>query len=290
MSSFSRFRIKKFEVPHWLEGQGQVHRHDSFPSVILGNHRTIEVYLPPGYDSEPERRYPVLYLHDGQNLFDSASAANGMAWEARTTADRLIQAGKLPPLIQVGIASTAERLEEFATVRDEKEQAGGRGLMYGRFVLEEVKPFIDRHYRTKPARIDTGVAGSSMGGLISLLMARHFSDRFALCGILSPSLWWSREAVFTELAGDIAWMKQMRFWVDMGTREGSNRGPVTAALKGTRRLIEVFDQGGLLPGHDYCYWEIAGGEHNEIHWSRRFDKVLLYLFGRPLLEKVNRRV
>jgi predicted alpha/beta superfamily hydrolase len=267
------------------QGQGQRRRHEAFPSALLNNARTVEVYLPPGYDNEPARTYPVLYLHDGQNLFEASESAFGQAWDAQATADRLITAGRLPPLILVGIANTPDRLDEYATVRDHREKAGGRGLLYARFVLDEVKPFIDRHYRTKPERAETGVAGSSMGGLISLLMARRFSDRFARCGVLSPSLWWKNEAVFKELAGDVGWLERMRFWVDMGTREGESPAAARTALAGTRGLIELFDHAGLLPGHDYYYWEVVGGEHNESHWAKRFDKVLLYLFGRPMRDE-----
>ncbi len=263
------------------QGAGRRERHDHFPSALLGNARTIEVYLPPGYESESER-FPVLYLHDGQNLFDPEAAAHGQVWQADRIADRLIRAGRIPPLLLVGIANTPERMDEYATVCDQDEQAGGRGQLYARFVFEEVKPFIDRTYRTRPERQHVGVAGSSLGGLISLEMARWHADQFALCGALSPSLWWADEAILSELEGERPWTERMRFWVDMGTREGPGRGPVPRSLRQTRHLIDHFDRMGLLPGHDYCYWEVAGGEHNETHWAARFDKVLLYLFGRPL--------
>jgi predicted alpha/beta superfamily hydrolase len=147
-------------------------------------------------------------------------------------------------------------------------------------VLEEVKPFIDATYRTKPDRAHTAVAGSSMGGLVSLTMARSYSQTFALCGAVSPSLWWSGERILDEIAADDhAWMKRMRFWVDMGTKEGG-RGHVPAAILRTRRLIDVFDAAGLAPGRDYYYCEVAGGEHNEAAWAKRFDKMLLYFFAR----------
>jgi predicted alpha/beta superfamily hydrolase len=254
--------------------------HDGFPSKHLDNRRTIWVYLPPGYSTERQRRYPVLYLHDGQNLFDPKLAAFGVAWDADATADRLIEQGRIDPVILVGIANTPARLDEYALYPDAREKAGGRGELYARFVLDELKPFIDREYRTLPGREHTGVAGSSLGGLVSLTMAWQFHDRFKLCGVVSPSLWWAGGRVLKDLENDPGWMKSMRFWVDMGTREGSRRGHVTPTIRRTRELVERFDQAGLLPGRDYYYWEVAGGEHNEAHWAARFDKMLLYFFGK----------
>ena len=258
---------------------GQRRRHEEFPSALLGNRRTITVALPPGYDDKSSRRYPVLYLHDGQNLFDPAEAAFGMAWDAHTTATRLALARRIRPVILVGIANTPARMDEYTYHRDARQDAGGLGSLYARFVLDEVKPFIDREYRTLPGREDTAVAGSSMGGLVSLSMAREHHERFAMCGALSPSLWWARGKVLAEYAEGGAWMRRMRFWIDMGTREGSRRGHVTPMIQNTRRLIGHLDRAGLDPGRDYYYWEVAGGEHNENAWAARFDKVLMYFFG-----------
>jgi len=262
------------------EVKGEARRHDDFYSHYLENSRTLYVHLPPGYDQGHPKRYPVLYLHDGQNVFDPRLAAFGVSWAADETADRLFVQGRIMPVILVGIANTPERLDEYAVHRDGREKAGGKGDLYARFVLEEVKPFIDSEYRTKADRLHTGVAGSSLGGLVSLTMARTYADRFALCGALSPSLWWAGGRLLKELGHDPSWMKQMRFWVDIGTREGNRRGHVTATIRQMRQLLEHFDAAGLLPGRDYYYLEVAGGEHNEAHWAARFDKMLLYFFGK----------
>ncbi len=170
---------------------GRRETHEGWYSHFLGNRRTLTVYVPPGYDADVKRRYPVLYLHDGQNLFDPARATFGVAWDADATAERLILARRIPPLLLVGIDNTPDRMDEYAYHHDAEEQTGGRGPLYARFVLEEVKPFIDGRYRTRPDRRHTAVMGSSMGGLISLSMAREHSERFGLCGVASPSLWWA---------------------------------------------------------------------------------------------------
>jgi predicted alpha/beta superfamily hydrolase len=256
------------------------HAHPGFASAWLGNLRTVTVSLPPGYHDQPHVRYPVFYLHDGQNLFEPYEAAFGTCWDADRTAARLVAAGRLRPVILVGIANTVDRLHEYAVHYDPHEHAGGKGHLYARFVLDEVKPFVDRHYRTLSDRAHTAVGGSSMGGLVSLTMARDHADRFGLCAALSPSLWWKHGQVLRELEGDRAWLRGMRFWLDMGTREGAARGHLTPAVERARRLAALFDAAGLLPGRDYYYCEVAGGEHNEAAWAARFDKVLLFFFGR----------
>jgi predicted alpha/beta superfamily hydrolase len=258
----------------------QRHYHPDFPSELLGNRRTITVAVPPGYDADQRTRYPVFYLHDGQNLFEPHEAAFGVAWLADTTAARLLHAGRIRPVILVGIANTPDRLHEYAVHAESRRDVDGRGDLYARFVFEELKPWIDDRYRTLPRRRDTAVAGSSMGGLVSLTMARSHHERFALCGVLSPSLWWAQGRLLRELAeADGSWMRTMRFWLDMGTRESGGRGPVPPDIERTRQLVDVFDGAGLVPGRDYCYWEVAGGEHNEASWAARFDKVLLYFFA-----------
>jgi predicted alpha/beta superfamily hydrolase len=269
--------MKKSAPP---QGDGEERQHLEFTSLLrLAKPRTLTVRLPPGYSAHGNQRYPVLYLHDGQNLFDPARAAFGVTWRAGETADRLTREGRLPPLILVGIDNTPERMDEYTLYHDPRRKQGGRASLYARFVFEEVKPFIDRTYRTLPQRRHTGVAGSSLGGLVSLTMAMSHAARFARCGILSPSLWWAKEAVFADVEGGRPWMHRLRFWLDMGTREDNRRGHVSAHLERTRRLTRCFDAAGLLPGRDFYYQEVAGGEHGEADWADRFDRVLLYLFG-----------
>jgi predicted alpha/beta superfamily hydrolase len=258
--------------------EGRFDTHDDFPSAFLDNRRTLTVWLPPGYEGSGDR-YPVLYLHDGQNVFDAARSASGVSWDAHVTAASLIRAGRLRPLILVGIDSTPQRLDEYAVYRDAAEKAGGRGESYARFVLDEVKPFVDANYRTLPDRRHTAVAGSSMGGLISLTMARLHPDRFALCGAVSPSLWWARCRELREAEAPGVWLGRTRFWVDMGTREGGG-GRDRAAVGRARRLVASFRAAGLVQGRDFYYWEVAGGEHHEAAWAARFDNMLLFFFGR----------
>lgn len=248
--------------------------YEDFPSDVLHHRRRVTVLLPPGYDHCKDH-YPVFYLQDGQNLFEDHEAAFGVSWRAGITTEKLILAQRIMPIILVGIGNTPARLEEYAPHGENSQ-----GLHYCRFVLDEVKPFVDAHYRTLPDRKNTAIGGSSMGGLISLYLAWHFSERVSLAAVMSPSLWWADTRILTELSGSQPWMKKVRFWVDAGTREGHRRGHVPPTVQHTRELIDRFDANGLVPGHHYYYWEVAGGEHNEAAWAARFDKVLLFLFGR----------
>src|SRR5205085_8623287 len=155
---------------------GNIKRHRAFPSKVLGNRRQVLVYLPPGYSRFSRRRYPVLYLHDGQNVFDAATSFAGTEWRVDETAQRLIRENLIEPLIIVAIANTGEdRIHEYAPtpgVIDEnakrKKRGKGWARRYGRFLIEELKPYIDKQYRTKPEAEFTGLGGSSVGALLTL--------------------------------------------------------------------------------------------------------------------------
>lgn len=260
---------------------GDIRVHASFKSEILGNRRDIYVYLPPGYAVLETQRFPVLYMHDGQNLFDAATSFIGIEWRADEHAQRLIETGRIKPLIIVGIANTPDRMNEYTPDRDESRGTGGRASDYARFLVEEVKPFIDQTYRTKPGRAHAGVAGSSLGGLVSLSICMEYPQTFSMCGVISPALMWNDGALLRQIeAGDKAWMKRMRFWVDMGTREGRQIEALHQGIARTRELISILDRAGLSPGRDYYYQEVYEGEHNEAAWAERFDKILLYFFAR----------
>jgi enterochelin esterase-like enzyme len=150
---------------------GDIRVHERFASKNLGNERRLLVWLPPGYEKDADARYPVLYMHDGQNVFDTATSFAG-EWQADETATRLIAEKKIRPLIIVAIENNGSRMDEYTLTRDEGMKAGGNGAAYLKFVAEEVKPFIDKTYRTKPDRAETAVAGSSLGGTISLELCR----------------------------------------------------------------------------------------------------------------------
>ena len=166
---------------------GDIRFHENMPSRLLKQPHDVLVYLPPRYEKEPERRYPVLYLHDGQNLFDNATAFS-QEWGVDETAERLIAEGVIEPLIIVAMYNAGEqRLDEYTPIRDGSMPGGGKGEAHGRMLVEELKPFIDATYRTRPDAASTGVGGSSLGGLVSLYLGLRHSGVFWRLAVISPS-------------------------------------------------------------------------------------------------------
>ena len=163
---------------------------------------------------------------------------------------------------------------------DGRHEAGGRGDLHARFLVEEVKPFVDREYRTLPGRACTAIAGSSMGGLASLTTAWQYPRVFGMAGVVSPSLWWGRGRALEELREDASWMRRTRFWLCMGTRRGTSAATsrrTSSGLAPPRRATPMSRV--WCPDAITCTGRSAGGEHNEAAWSARFDKMLLYFFG-----------
>jgi predicted alpha/beta superfamily hydrolase len=282
----------KFSVAAWADQfaaasvkstkTGDIRVHEKFHSKHLDNDRRLLVWLPPGYEREKERRYPVLYMHDGQNVFDAATSFTRAEWEADETTTRLIAEGKIRPIIVVAIENNAARVNEYTLTRDEQFRggvgAGGNGAAYLKFVAEEVKPFVDRTYRTKTEGADTAVAGSSLGGTISLELCRAYPQMFGACAALSPAAWWNHDELLNRYERDTAWMKETRFWIDIGTLEGD--GPKHEEyVDGVRRLERILKNAGLTADRDYAVRIIEGGQHEERAWAKRFDQVLVFLFG-----------
>ncbi len=274
---------------------GDVRYHRKFRSLNLGNERTLTVWLPPGYEGDPSARYPVLYMHDGQNLFDDATSFAG-EWHADETAAELIAQKRIVPIIIVGIENAGSaRVDEYTPTRkpvrdsDATTQAmaqpathpvameGGNAEAYARFLIEEVKPFIDANYRTMPQREHTAVAGSSLGGLVSLYLGWKHGDVFGKVAAVSPSLWWDKQRMLIAFESDNAWMRREKIWFDMGTDEGSGVNP-QQNIRNTRELHAILARAGRHEGIDFVYQEYEGARHNEQAWSQRFDQILIFLF------------
>ena len=263
-------------IPGKITLTGNVLLHKKFESSLLGNARNIIVYLPPDYDSQPDQSYPVLYMQDGQNLFDSSTAFAGIEWQVDESAQRLITEKKMQPIIIVGIYNSPDRTAEFTPFDKTPTGVPGRGSLYGRFVVEEVKPMIDRTYRTLPDRADTGIAGSSQGGLITLAIAHDHPDVFSKVAVLDPWLRDSQHTLF-DLWKDTAWMKGIRFYVDMGT-SGGGLYPGTTEIQDLDQFTQLMDSAGLKKGSDYTATPIDGAEHNESAWQKRVPDFLTFLY------------
>lgn len=285
LAASARAKVVRIRVETWNDSappahhtlSGDIRFHQSFHSAILGNDRAIAVYLPPGYDSSPQR-YPVLYMHDGQNIFDAATSFIGVEWNVDEACEDLIRSGKIPPMIVVGIANNAERVAEYTPVASDT-RGGGRGADYARFVVEEVKPFIDRTYRTLPDREHTSVMGSSLGGLISLHMAWIRPDVFSRAGVVSPALWWADSEILRRIAREPAPSPKPKLWIDMGTHEGSTIASFREGIANVHELGRILRSKGFVDGEDFLIVEVKGADHSERAWSARIRDILLYLYG-----------
>lgn len=252
----------------------QLQRHARFHSRFLPDDRDVIVYLPPRYEENPERDYPVLYMHDGQNLFDTEAAfVRGRSWRMAETADAAIAAGEIEPLIVIGIANGGERrIAEYTPTQDWK-QGGGEADKYGRMLMEEVIPFIAAHYRVRPGRANTGMGGSSLGGLATLYLGLKYPDVFGKLAVLSPSVWWNHRAIL-GLVGDAARRlnEYPRIWLDVGEAEGER------AVADVELLERRLRTRGWRAGVNLRYERISRGTHDEAAWAERVRPMLQFLF------------
>lgn len=264
--------LAEAHVEGW--GRESVRYHHDVRSIQLPHPRPVSVWLPPGYDLDPARRYPVLYMHDGQNLFDPHTAFGGVPWGVDETAERLIRGGVAAPVMIVGVGNTQDRLKEYGP-HDRRPGEWDLARAYGRFLTGELKPLIDATYRTLPGPADTGVGGSSMGGLISLFLCRWYPEVFGRCLAMSPSLWWDQELALRTFAGNTAWLRTARVWLDIGGREGATPAAQRANVRRARRLARLFRHHGFA---DFRFTEDRDAGHDERAWGWRFAEALPYLF------------
>ncbi len=247
-------------------------------SPQLQNHRDLFVYLPPSY-AHSDKCYPVIYMHDGQNLFDHATSLVG-EWHVDETMQTLSEEG-LEAII-VGLPNMEhERIHEYGPF-DNQRFGAGRGDQYGEFILNTVKPLIDDDFRTLPAGEDTGIIGSSMGGLISLYLFFRFQRCFGFAGVMSPSLWFAGGAIVPYIADApyvpgkiyvdvgkkerLEWMNRIRQSTSIGTRSAS-----------IESMVELLEAKGYRIGENLMYIEDEDGEHNEDSWARRLPDALRFL-------------
>jgi predicted alpha/beta superfamily hydrolase len=250
----------------------RLERHVAFRSRFLELPRDLVVYLPPGYAAQRSRRYPVLYMHDGQNLFDPATAfVPGQHWRLGEMADMLIAEGRVQPLIIVGVHHSGHgRLHEYTPTKDPR-LGGGLAKAYGRMLIEEVKPFIDRRYRTRPGREQTGLGGSSLGGLSTMYLGLRHPEVFGLLAVMSPSVWWGKRAILRYVPR-VKPKPDTRIWLDMGTAESKH------GLADARRLRSALVQAGWREDVDLAYSEHEGATHTEAAWAERVGDVLEFLY------------
>jgi predicted alpha/beta superfamily hydrolase len=222
-------------------------------------------------------------MHDGQNLFDGATSfIPGQEWRVDETAQALIAAGKIEPLIIVGINNAGkERINEYTPAEDAKYKMGGKADLYGRMMVEELKPFVDSHYRTKRDAKHTGLGGSSLGGLVSLYLALKYPAVFGRAAVVSPSVWFANRQILHYVKA-LPKKTKVRIWMDMGTKEGGNQEEAQQSLNDAKLLRDTLVKHGWRVGKDLGYYEAQGAEHNEAAWAARVESILTFLFPQKL--------
>jgi predicted alpha/beta superfamily hydrolase len=259
-------------TPLTAERSGVIERHRDVPSAFVLP-REVQVWLPPGYDRAPQRRYPVLYLHDGQHVFDAL--ASGSEWQVDETALRLMSRGEVPPAIIVAVSNTTARFEDYTPVAMQRDgrPVGGGAARYGRFLVEELKPFIDRRYRTRREPAHTALGGSSLGGLVTLWLTLQYPQVFGAGLVVSPSVWWAGHAILRDVAAVPLAARRPRLWLSIGALEGEE------AVFGARRLREALLARGWAGGA-LRYVEVPAASHDEVSWAAQVEGMLRFLWGR----------
>jgi enterochelin esterase-like enzyme len=257
---------------------GTVRYHRDLRGNGLKYARDIIVWLPPSYNKEKSRRYPVLYMQDGQNIIDPGTSFIGYDWRIDETADSLIRAGRMKEIIVVGIYNSPDRTAEYSNTE--------LGRAYASFVVDRVKPLIDSTYRTLPDRLNTAVMGSSMGAHISFLLAWWYPEIFSQAGCLSAAFYSPRlddgaetdgmnYTTLREVRSYKGVRKDIRIYLDCGT-EG-----LDARLKPSDDQMRVdLENIGYAQGRELEYFIAENAEHNEHAWAARLWRPLLFMFGK----------
>jgi len=255
----------EINTQHRFEILGQIEYQYQFSSRYLKNERDLIVWLPPSY-YKSKKRYPVLYMHDGQNLFNPATSFSGNDWRVDETIELLHEKKLIEEFIVVGIHNTKERLAEYNFFTQE-------GKYYALFIMNELKTFIDSNYRTKPDSKNTALMGSSMGGLISFQIGWMLPNVFGKIACLSNSFWVDDRMIFEFIQETEIKRKKQKIYIDCGTAEKQ-------LIRDNKRMCALLRRMGVPENNSvYCNFE-KDAKHNEVDWANRLYKPLIFLFGR----------
>lgn len=255
--------------PFFKNTKGTFSKITNFYSPQFGNSRTLLVYLPPSYKENYSKRYPVIYMHDGQNVFDATTSFGGVEWKVDENINSLVTNGSMDEVIVVGVYNTgANRIFEYTPCCD-SQYGGGGADYYQNFLIDTVKPFIDGNFRTLPSKENTAIMGSSLGGLISFYIAYNRPDVFSKAGCLSSSFWWNNLSLVRGVETSTS-HPAVKFYIDAGT---SSDG-----LENTTAMKNALVADRYVQGADLYYYVANGGTHSEYSWSQRIYIPLKYMF------------
>jgi predicted alpha/beta superfamily hydrolase len=250
----------------------------------LGGTREVLVYLPPGYRGG-EDRYPVLYMLDGQNVFDESTSYIGAEWGLDEAMEKGVPAGTLRPCIIVAVYNSGARVNEY-TPFPHPRRGGGDADKFLDFLVNTVKPYIDQTFRTMPEREHTTFVGNSLGGLLTLYAATKHSDTFQSYGVVAPSLQWMNYKILdtldsTKLPSDL------RFWIEVGEgreplvapeeESGNGQPSVGKYTQACRRLADTLKAKGITADTQLHYTEHKSEFHDEREWGARAADMLNFL-------------
>ncbi len=250
--------------PHFYQRTGKLDVSYHFDTPVI-------TYLPPSYDENPFKHYPVIYMHDGQNLFDPATAFGGQAWAVDKTMDRLVVEGAMEEVIAVGIYNRgAARIYDFTPTRDPQFRGGvgGGADNYLDLIVDEIKPYIDTHFRTHTRREHTALMGSSLGGLVSFYMARERPDVFSKVAALSSSFWWNQANLIRRVVKRRLHIP-MKIYLDAGSHDNE---------ADTLEMYRVLKEVGYRPGEEIFCHIAERHAHSERFWGQRVHLPLRFLF------------
>jgi predicted alpha/beta superfamily hydrolase len=281
----------RYDGPEAHTVSGLIRVAADFRSPQLHNARDILVYLPPSWRPTPpgiaKKRYPVIYMQDGQNLFDDVTSYAG-EWGVDETMEALAKDDGLEAII-VGVPNAGiRRVDEYSPFHD-RRLGGGRAKDYLMFLTSTVKPIIDSEFPTLPGRSHTGILGSSLGGLLSLYAFFEMPAIFGFAGIMSPSLWFAGDAIFDYI--ECAAYYPGKLYIDAGTRElgesqqSSRLHRATASRRyyaSVRRMKRLLVRKGYRPLRDLMHVEEKWAGHSESSWGRRLAPALRFLLTEAL--------
>lgn len=276
MSAGAPFPANCTFFPFFMSTTGQYQLIENVFSPQLNNTRSLVVYTPPSFRENPFATYPLLLMHDGQNVFNASTAFMGHSWEAATTIDSLIMGETLEEIVVVAVDNTPDRIDELTYSFDPSVQGGGKGDKYLDFIAETVLPVA---YSLFP-RFDTKkpvILGSSLGGLISCYAALSRPTVFAAAGCMSSSFWWNDEDFLSTILpryADRKLSQEVRIYVDSG-----NAGPDDDDEAQSLAVVKALESAGWSRNTTLACYVQDGGQHSEIYWAERFHVPLLFFFG-----------
>jgi len=250
---------------------------EDFYSEVLDNKRKIRIYLPPSYSIDKKKHYPVLYVHDGQNVFQAAESYSGESWNLHQTTEQLIRANLIEEIIIVAADNMGEeRLSEYAHQDGfyQGKKVKARGFDYEKFLIRELMPFIAEQYRIKDGPENTAMMGSSMGGLLTFNIGLRRTDLFSKLAVMSPSLWWGNSSPLEKINSYNYQNLNSKIWLDTGEAEGKFMSFTEKVISKLKDLKNDFNL-------DLIYYQVPEAVHSETAWAARVHSPLLYFYGDP---------